>query len=119
MFINLDFKADKYVSGPPKNKTLPLIGLPQARPLIVWLTTACIIDKAISSFLAPSFNKGWTSALANTPQRDAIGYIVLPFIAKSFNPSVVVFNKTAIWSKNDPVPPAQVPFILCSIVWSK
>ena len=30
-----------------------------------------------------------------------------------------VSSREAIWSRNAPVPPAQVPFILCSIDWSK
>ena len=32
---NLFLNSGKYVSGPPKNATFPLIGLPQAKPLIV------------------------------------------------------------------------------------
>ena len=78
-----------------------------------------MIDKATSSFLAPSLSNGWISVLANTPQREAIGYIWVPSLANSFNPSVVVFKRTAIWSRKAPVPPAHEPFILCSIVWSK
>ena len=30
-----------------------------------------------------------------------------------------MFSKEAIWSRNAPVPPAHVPFILCSINLSK
>ena len=33
--INLFLNSERYVSGPPKNATFPLIGLPQARPEIV------------------------------------------------------------------------------------
>ena len=73
----------------------------------------------MSSFAAPSFNNGCTSVLANTPQRDAIGYIVLYPFTNSFNPFVSVFNNDAIWSKNAPVPPAHVPFIRCSIDFPK
>ena len=73
---NLFLNSGKYVSGPPKNATFPLIGLPHAKPDIVWFTTACKIDTAISSFAAPSFNNGCTSVLAKTPHLDAIGYIV-------------------------------------------
>ena len=67
-----DFPDKKY-KGPPKNATFPLIGLPQASPLIVWLTTAWKIEAAISSVFAPSFIKGWTSVLAKTPHLEAIG----------------------------------------------
>ena len=73
---NLFLNSGKYVSGPPKNATFPLIGLPQANPEIVWFTTACKIDTAISSFAAPSFNNGCTSVFAKTPHLEAIGYIV-------------------------------------------
>ena len=111
---NLFLNSGKYVNGPPKNATFPLIGLPQANPDIVWFTTACKIDTAISSFAAPSFNNGCTSVFANTPHLDAIGYIVWYPFASSFNPAVFVFNNDAIWSKNAPVPPAHVPFIRCS-----
>ena len=40
-------------------------------------------------------------------------------MASSFKPCVSVSNSSAIWSKKAPVPPAQVPFILCSIDLSK
>ena len=59
------------------------------------------------------------SDFAKTPHLEAIGYIVLWFLASSFNPGVVVFKSVAIWSKNAPVPPAHVPFILCSIDFPK
>ncbi len=64
-------------SGPPRNATLPRIGLPHARPLIVWFTTAWNIDADRSSFVAPSLIRGCISDLANTPQRAAIGYKAL------------------------------------------
>ena len=73
------------------------------------------MDAAISDVLAPSLINGWTSVLANTPHLDAIGYIILKFFANSFKPDASVFNSDAIWSINAPVPPAHVPFILCSI----
>ena len=63
----------KKCKGPPRNTILPFIGLPCARPLIVWVTTAWRIDAAISSRAAPSFKSGWTSDFAKTPQRAAIG----------------------------------------------
>lgn len=103
----------------PKNATFPLIGLPHARPDIVWLTTAWNIDAEISSFAAPSFISGWMSVFANTPHLDAMGYIVLKFFAYSLRPAVSVCRSIAIWSINAPVPPAHVPFIRCSIDWSK
>ena len=56
------------------------------------------------------------SVFANTPHLDAIGYMMLYSFAALLRPDASVFNKTAIWSMNAPVPPAQVPFILCSIV---
>ena len=60
-------------SGPPRKAMFPVILRPEANPAIVWLTTAWKIEAAMSSFLAPSLIKGWTSVLANTPQRLAIG----------------------------------------------
>ena len=65
--------SERKCKGPPKNATCPLIGLPQASPAMVWLTTAWNIDAAKSSFFAPSLIKGCISVLANTPQREAIG----------------------------------------------
>ena len=73
VLINLFLSSERYVRGPPKNATLPLIGLPQASPEIVWLTTAWKIDAAISSFAAPSLINGWMSVLAKTPHLEAIG----------------------------------------------
>ena len=73
VWINLFLNSDKYVKGPPRNATFPLIGLPQARPLIVWFTTAWKIDAAMSSLAAPSFINGCISVFAKTPQREAIG----------------------------------------------
>ena len=69
----------------------------------------------MSSALAPSLINGCTSVLAKTPHLEAIGYITLCPFDNSFNPIASVFNRVAIWSINAPVPPAQVPFILCSI----
>ena len=40
-------------------------------------------------------------------------------MASSFKPEESVFNNDAIWSINAPVPPAQVPFIRCSIDFPK
>ena len=90
------------------------ISLPCDKPDIVWFTTALNIPAAISSFLTPWFNRGWTSDLANTPQRDAILHIFSWWLDSSFNSSAVTFSKDAIWSINAPVPPAQLPFILIS-----
>ena len=63
----------KKCSGPPKKATLPRMGLPQARPEIVWLTTAWKMLAAMSSRRAPSLMRGCTSVLAKTPQRAAMG----------------------------------------------
>ncbi len=60
-------------SGPPKKATFPRMGLPQARPEMVWLTTAWKMEAERSSFVAPSLMRGWMSVLANTPQRAAMG----------------------------------------------
>ncbi|KAF5038170.1 hypothetical protein DSECCO2_557100 [anaerobic digester metagenome] len=68
----------------------------------------------MSSCLAPSFKRGCISDFAKTPQREAIGYIVLCFFESSFNPVASVFIRTAIWSMKAPVPPAQDPFMRCS-----
>ena len=34
------FSSERKCKGPPKKATCPRMGLPQARPLMVWLTTA-------------------------------------------------------------------------------
>ena len=44
--------------GPPKKATFPRMGLPQARPLMVWFTTAWKIEAARSSLVAPSLISG-------------------------------------------------------------
>ena len=71
--IKASFNWSRKWSGPPRKATLPRIGLPQARPEIVWLTTAWKIEAAKSSLAAPSLIRGWISVFANTPQRAAIG----------------------------------------------
>ena len=73
VLINAFFNSGKKWSGPPRKATVPRIGLPQARPEIVWLTTAWKIEAAKSSLVAPSLIKGWISVFAKTPQRAAIG----------------------------------------------
>ncbi|OEG69555.1 hypothetical protein ATZ36_08860 [Candidatus Endomicrobiellum trichonymphae] len=65
--------SDKKKSGPPRKHTFPLIACPLAKPPIVWLTTACKMLAAISSFAAPSFKSGIISAFAKTPHLAAIG----------------------------------------------
>ena len=72
---NLSFSIGKKWRGPPKKATFPLIGLPQARFEIVWLTTDWKTEIAMSDLLAPWLISACTSVLAKTPQRDAIGYI--------------------------------------------
>ena len=47
-----------------KMATFPRIGLPQARPLMVWFTTAWKIEAARSSLVAPSLIRGCISDLA-------------------------------------------------------
>ena len=63
------FNWVKKYKGPPKKATLPSRGRPCARLPIVWLTTACKIERAISALETPSFNNAWTSVLAKTPQQ--------------------------------------------------
>ena len=38
--MNAALSCGRKCSGPPRNATWPRIGLPQARPEMVWLTTA-------------------------------------------------------------------------------
>ena len=57
--------------------------------------------------------------MAKTPHLEAMGYIVSYPFANSFNPEASVSRREAIWSTNAPVPPAQLPFILCSISFFK
>ena len=72
------------------------------------------MEEEISSFLAPWFKRGWISLLAKTPQREAIVYRLLLSFAISFITFGVTPISCAIWSMKEPVPPAQVPFILTS-----
>ena len=62
--------------GPPRNATFPRIGLPQARPDMVWFTTAWNMEAARFGLVAPSLISGCISVLANTPHLAAIGYMV-------------------------------------------
>ena len=55
-----------------------------------------------------------TSVLANTPQREATGKTFLYSSASSASCSTGIFIRSAIWSINEPVPPAQLPFIRIS-----
>ena len=71
--LNSDIKC----RGPPKKATCPRMGLPQAKPLMVWFTTAWNIEAARSCLVAPSLIKGWISDLAKTPHRAAMGYRAL------------------------------------------
>ena len=111
--------SGRYCSGPPRKATLPRMGRPHARPEMVCVTTDWNMDAAMSSLRAPSFSSGWTSVLANTPQRLAMGYMVVWLFASSLRPPASVFRSEAIWSMKAPVPPAQVPFMRCSMPLSK
>ena len=51
--MNAALSWGRKCSGPPKNATWPRMGLPQARPEMVWLTTAWKIEAARSAFVAP------------------------------------------------------------------
>lgn len=51
----------------------PLMGRPQARPVMVWKTMDWKTDAATFSLLAPSLSRAWMSVLAKTPQRAAMG----------------------------------------------
>ena len=73
----------------------------------------------MSSGRAPSLSSGWTSDLAKTPQRDAMGWICVAPLASSLRPAASVCSRLAIWSMKAPVPPAQVPFMRCSMPLSK
>ena len=114
--MNRFLSSERNDSGPPRNATLPFIVCPHASPLIVWLTTAWNIEADRSSIGAPSLISGCMSVFANTPHLAAIGYIMVCFFAASLSPEASVLSSAAIWSMNAPVPPAHVPFILCSIV---
>ena len=55
------------------------------------------------------------SDFAKTPQREAMGYT---FSARSERASISgteIFKRVAIWSMKAPVPPAQLPFMRCSV----
>ena len=56
--MNAALSWGRKCSGPPKNATWPRMGLPQARPEMVWLTTAWKIEAARSAFVAPSLMRG-------------------------------------------------------------
>ena len=58
---------------------MPRIGLPQARPLMVWLTTAWKMEADRSSLVAPSLMRGWISDLGENAAagRDRIDCLVI------------------------------------------
>ncbi len=74
---NASRSSDMKNSGPPRKMTVPWIGRPDARPAMVWVATAVKMEAARSGLAAPSLISGCRSVLANTPQRDAIGYSVV------------------------------------------
>ncbi len=88
--MNLFLSSERKYKGPPRKATFPLIGLPQARPLMVWFTTDWNTDAAMSSFAAPSLSNGCISLLAKTPHLAAIGYMILCFAAISLSPAASV-----------------------------
>ena len=59
------------------------------------------------------------AVFAKTPQREAMGWMRSAPLASSFRPDASVWRREAIWSMNAPVPPAQVPFMRCSMPLSK
>ena len=67
---------------------------------------------------APSLSSGWTSDLAKRRSGWRWGWI-----AGALGPLVQamasVLSRVAIWSMKAPVPPAQVPFMRCSMPLSK
>ena len=69
----------------------------------------------MSSFRAPWFRRGWISDFANTPQRLAMGYTFSACMESSSISDTEMFRSVAIWSMNAPVPPAQLPFMRCSV----
>ena len=71
--IKASRSSERKWSGPPRKATLPRMGFPQARPLMVWFTTAWKMEAARSSRVAPSLIRGWISDFANTPHRAAMG----------------------------------------------
>ena len=80
------------------------------------ITTAWKTESAMSSRLTPVFIRDCTSVFANTPQREAMVWISFPFAARSLRPLASVESRMAIWSMKEPVPPAQAPFMRCSMV---
>ena len=83
------------------------------------MATAWKIEAAMSSGRAPSLRSGCTSDFAKTPQRLAIGWMRSMPLASSLRPGASVLSSDAIWSMKAPVPPAQVPFMRCSMPLSK
>ena len=114
LVIKLALSSVKNDRGPPKKATLPSMVRPQASPEIVCSQTASKTDLAISALLMPWFNNATKSVLAKTPQREAIGWVLVACCASSFNCMVLTLSNVAIWSMKAPVPPAQASFMRSS-----
>ena len=54
------------------------------------------------------------SVLEKTPQREAIGYMVVDCCARLLSSIVLTPKRDAVWSIKAPVPPAHEPFIRMS-----
>ena len=81
---------------------------------MAWLATVWKIDIAKSGNGILRAIRFCTSVLANTPHREATGYIFVKFQASSFNLPIGTLIRSAIWSMKAPVPPAHEPFIRMS-----
>ena len=107
-------RAGIKVSGPPQNRMAGSISQPRASVPMIWCTTACSTEAAISSRLTFRLIKFWISVLANTPQREAMGCRVVCFSARLLISVTGMFSRAAISSIKAPVPPAQEPFMRIS-----
>ena len=106
------------LSGPPSKITGAFNSSPWASPPMVCFTMAWKEERAMSSLLTLWFKSPWMSVFANTPHRPEIEWTVFPLAASPSNSSTGTLSRDAISSMKAPVPPAQEPFILMSLVIS-
>ena len=115
---NTRTKVGLKVRGPPSKMMGAVSSRPWDSPPMVCLAMAWKVDRAMSDRSAPWISRGWMSVLANTPHRPEMLYTVSPCSASCSNSSAGTFSRAAISSMKAPVPPAQLPFIRISEVWS-
>ena len=102
------------LNGPPQKSIGGTMSVPLASDDVTCIATDVSTDAAMSCLLVLRLMRFCMSVFENTPQRDAIGYIVLWSAANWLSSIGSMPSRVAVWSIKAPVPPAHEPFILMS-----